>query len=1320
NIENENTNLLTGDVTGDYITGMEVPVTIGSPAPTQQTPAPTPPAATPPVTTQPAVNKNAASSNANTNTQANDNKQLIVQLSEMLVRKENMMKAARAGYGQYSRTWKTAPGLDVTLRCGSSDPLLRGYNYATAAQTSSGNVPTITVSATAGVRENVYDTVNSLAEQSMADSQDNSKSGMITGQATGSGLITGQATGTTSVFDYGTGAMIPAGGSANMGVNAIEFLAGDYHTEGGEVSKVNRTVYISIVNSTNSTPMDCVINNVTNQSCRDMAVNTDENGYFKFFYRPMVNDTYNISVAVNTNGGAADDKSSGLIIEKKAVFKVSPFSAPEIYFLKNESCTLPAPIFNFTPANVDLAKFPIVIKNPINITVPYVNYEFRIVDEPDSKYGDAGFEYYNNSGDLVLVNNISYNLRPGETIIVNVSSGMILPSSTDIRTYYITVNVSNTTYNVSKEFQFNHTVFLKSPAILNTITEPSLRPFDIRPETYFLRITSSMPTFCGYNDYKLLKEVPRLWSGAVEIDGETDTVRLNSTESAEARFILSPNPNEIEIGKRYESTLIVTETLPTEIGSLKGSGDLLGIDVDPRILYLVTDSRVIFVNKTDYKVTSYEANGGLSIAADIGPGGNIYWSEYADEGRILCSSKIRFSANRIVNDIGPAKIAATYNYLYLTQEDGIYRVVKNCIAEQRPDKIYSVTNASIIDISADRDIIYWLETNGTKTEIKSVGETQISSSGAVDVYTLAERDANLLYILKGSGRIGDAGRFGVFYARDSRIAKLGSQRDYIVIGGEGNEKIVSDPVDMALDNDTIFWIQNGVHKISKDNLANYISMYYEYTPDAPLITINPMTAILSLEEAKEFRVNITNKAFVDVDYQIFLEGLTNKWYTDMGIIETKFGPKETKSYSFILQPDRTVDENQTYSICIRAKNTKIWPNSDTASLFSRCINVDVGKRTSPQITLSIIDAMRTENNKAVTLPERAVWYDVLVKNMDRSDFSASIFDLVATVPARWVKSFETTMLNIMPQETKKTKLKITPSKEADDGEYEIAVNAINEIDDTAKSTTKINIIIDLCGNGICNLERGEDNDRCAIDCPNPAYNNFAGVYNVPKWPNLLQHDYNTSNGVNFSTRIGLSLDRSLQQQRVLFCRQTASPQECKLSDCGLGKPCLAAKSLQPEESIPLMSMRCPSDSTEAYYILYTGRSVNSGERDYISPNYTYSCPFYNTTALLTIKASMEEKSTLCQQVLFNYNNSVFRPPAGRTRENCVDAWTKICSIEDNFLKYLNLVLDPNVISIEKTGYTFELYSKLKNQGWFTDNSQCEGVITLFIEDVNFR
>ncbi|MBI5332932.1 MAG: hypothetical protein HZB65_05130 [Candidatus Aenigmarchaeota archaeon] len=1269
----------TGDATGDYVTGMSSDYGGGG-----------------------------ADSGSGTGSSKQDNKQLVLQLSQMLVRKEKMMQAARAGAGYYYREWKTKPGLAPV--CGDSDTLLKGYNYRPLTG-SSGQTPTITANAVSGASSNLV--------------------------------------------DYGTGGVGGIGGSAYRGISVVDLQAGNYHTTEGEITQVNRTVYITITNSTNSTPMDCIIgNNNTGQLCKDIPVQTDEKGYFKYFYRPMINGTYNVSAKVHTNAGDINDKTSGLVVEKHDIFKVQPFSIPEIYFQKNESCTLPASAHNFTPALTDLAKFPIVIKNPSNITLAYVSYNFNITQEPDQKYGDAGFEYYNESGDLVLVNNISYNLAPGETIIVNLTSGMILPETTDIRTYYITAVVSNTTYNVSKEFQFNHTVFLKTPAILNMVTEPSLRPFDIRPETYFIRITSPMPLHCGFTDYKLLKEVPKLWSGSVEIDGETDFVRLNATESVEARFILSPNPNEIEIGKRYESNLIVTEKLPDEIGALKGSTDLLGIDVDPRMLYIVTDSRIIFVNKTDFKTISYEANGGQSIAADAGPGGNIYWSEDDEaEGRILCSSKLRFSPNRLANNIGPAKLAVTYNYLYFTQEDGIYRVIKNCIAEQKPEKVYSLSTGQIagsgqsgeiaksetdsviitgssqtekpviIDISADRDVIYWLEMNGTKTAVKSVGETQIGSSGATDVYTLAERDASLLYILKGSGRIGDMGRFGVFYATNSstaRIAKLGSQRDYIVIGGEGAEKIVSEPVDMVLDNDTIFWIQNGIKRISKNNLANYISMYYEYTPDAPLITINPMNASLSLDEERYFTVNITNKAFVDVDYQIFVEGITEHWYTDMDIIETIFMPKETKSYTFILRPNKTVEENKTYSICIRAKNTRIWPNSDTASLFSRCVGVEIGKRALPEITLSIIDAMRTENNKAVTLPERTVWYNVIAKNMDKSDFSISAFRLAATVPLKWAQSFETNILNIMPLETKTVKLKITPVQDANDGEYEIRVDAENTLDSSARSSAIANIIIDLCGNGICNLERGEDNGKCPADCPNPGYNNFIGVYNVPRWTGLLQHDYNGSNSVNFSTQLGLSMDRSLQQQKILFCRQSASPQECKQSDCGLGKQCLAAKSLQQQESIPTLNMRCPTDSTEAYYMLYTGRTINSPDRDYISPNYTYSCPFYNTTALLSIKATMEEKTTLCQQVLFNYNNSVFRPAAGKTREDCVNAWSKICAMEDNFLKYLNLVLDPEVISIEKTGYTFELYSKLKNQGWFADNSQCEGVTALFIEDVRIN
>ena len=1214
----------------------------------------------------------ASSSSTTSNNMAQD-------LAKVFERQASIKKAAGQGAAYYYRTWKTKPGLKPD--CGQYDPVL-GSGYGRA--------------------------------------------GISTG--TSSSSITGAAT-----SERLAGTISPP---IEIGVES-----GPYHTEEGEIFKFATTVYITIINSTNETAMDCIADNVSDQLCKDIPVPTNENGYYKYFYIPRVNGTYTAVVKVHSNNGTVNDTETGLVTERSDTFEAKNFEQPKIIIKQNESCSLPIADSDFDPSLVDMASFPIIIENARNISLLSVLYYIQIIEEPGSEFGDAGFKEVDENGQMFLANNKTVRLGPGERIIVNVSSAMILPIYDVSKQYQIRVSVSNETYNVSKEFLFTHNVFKKTPAILNLITEPVKRPFDLRPETYFIRITNPNPEKCGFNDYILLKEVPNLWSGTIEIDGEISTIRLNASQSVEAMFTLSPNAQAVQIGKRYEANMIVTEKLPDDIQSLKGASDFVGIDVDDRSIFLIGKNRITFVNKTNMTVVSYEAKGGKAIATDQGAGGNIYWSESSQgDSKILCSSKIRFSSNRMVNNVDATSIAVTDNYIYFVQADGIYRALKNCQSEQISEKIYSIDNAKeIADISSANNVIYWIEknlVNGTSF-IKSVGESQITTSGATDIFTLASRDASLLYISKGSGRIGEAGRFGVYYATNAttaRIARFGADRAYIIIGGATTEPVVSKPLDMAVDNSTVYWIQSGVKKISKNNLANYISMFYEYTPDPPFIVITPANVSASPGEQKRFAVNITNKAFVNVRYSIFLENVDSfspPWMRSLagtsGLIEETFGPRETKSYEMLLTPNETLSGNKSFKVCVRAINTTIWSDSVNGSAFSRCAGISIGTRSPPSVTLTLIDAKEIVNGKAKTLPGESVWYDVSVRNNDVQEFGIGAFRLSAELPNNWKAVFEKDLLNITPGSTATTRMKIDVSAGAYDGEYEIKVTAMNVMDQRAKASAFARIIINICGNGICDLERGEDNARCSIDCPNPPYTNFAGVYNVPNWPALLQHDYNTTTGVNFSAILTFGLDRSLEQQKFLICRRFSSTDECRQafesSNCGLGKSCLGGKILSQSEINPLVNMRCPDDSSEAYYILYTGRKIvnlNPVYIDFKSPNYTYTCPFYNMSGLRNIKSSIEEKSLLCQQILFNYNNSIYSPPPGKTREDCTDAWKKICDLENNFLKYLNLVTDPAIMSLDRVQYAFELYSRMKNEIWFTDYHQCEGVVTLFIEDVRIR
>ncbi|MBI4895229.1 MAG: hypothetical protein HY831_01920, partial [Candidatus Aenigmarchaeota archaeon] len=1067
--------------------------------------------------------------------------------------------------------------------------------------------------------------------------------------------------------------------------------------------------------------------------CENIPVPTDTNGYFKYFYSPMDNGTYRAVVKVQSNGAGPEDVESGLVLQKQDIFTIRPFVPPTISTNRTEACSSPLASTTFTPSLVDRATFGIIIQNSGNFSLSSATYTFEIIEEPNGQ-GDAGFEDIDENGNLVLLDRKEVSISAGQIAGVNLSSAMILPAGENSHTYTIRARVSNATYNVSQEFTFNHTVFKKLPPVLEVVSEPIKRPFDLRPETYFIRITNPNPVKCGANNYFLLKEVPNLWSGKIEVDGETDLLTLNAGANAEARFTLTPNPSSTEIGKRYQANLITTEGAPSVIQSLVGANDLIGIDADTQKLYFVGPNRVAIFDKINFTGQSFEANGGRAIVADSGIGGNIYWSEFSqNEGRILCSSKQRFSGTRVVSQADAAKLAITDNYIYYTDKSAIYRAIKNCVAEQTKERVYFTNTSKILDISGDGSTIYWLETavNGS-VDVKSVGESQIGVNGALDVFTIASRD-NLgsLYISKGTGGLGLAGASGIYYSTNtttSRIALLSSTNDRVIIGGASLTS-ANNIVDLALDNNTVYWIDNGVKRISKDNPVTYVSVFYEYRPDSPLVSISPINISMSSGETRTFNVNVTNKAYLPINYQIKLDNLDSNWtaaFIGKGLsFNETFNPREIRGYTLSLTANSSIAVNTSFSICVRAVNTTIWSSSNNDSGFSRCISILVGVRSQPTLALDIIDARAIENGSAKVLPSDTLWYNLSITNNDGPEYGIGVFNISMSVPNGWNYFIDRNLLNISSLSRSSTKIRIETPANAIDGQYELNINVSNKLDATRTlRSLSPKVIIHMCGNSVCDLEKGEDNTKCPVDCPNPGFTDIGGVYTVPGWPALLQHDFITSTSVNFSTFLSVGLDRSLEQQKILACVAGANMSQCKQAQatgiCGFGSSCLATRNISSVESIPVMEMKCPSDRTEAYYLLYTGKKVinlTPTDIDFISPNYTYSCPFYNSTGLRLIKASLEEKTSLCQQILFNYNNSVYAPPAGRTKSDCVSSWTKICSLEGSFLRYVNLVMDPGIISVENSQKAFELYSKLNNEVWFTDYHQCEGVVTLFIEDI---
>ncbi|MBI4895780.1 MAG: hypothetical protein HY831_04785 [Candidatus Aenigmarchaeota archaeon] len=658
-----------------------------------------------------------------------------------------------------------------------------------------------------------------------------------------------------------------------------------------------------------------------------------------------------------------------------------------IFSLVNETCTLPVDVAEFRLESTDnskIADFPITIINNKNVSVAY---NINVTKEPGRQFGDAGFPVIVD-GRTVLVNSKMLVLLPGQKAQIDLLSGFLIAEGTKFTDYKISVLVSNSTFNVSKELQFIHNVFRKTAVKLNYLSESLRRVTEARPETYVVRITNPIPyKSCGPNTYYLLKEVPEGWSARIEVDGETDVLTLASLENVEARFTVNPNPNNLQPGKRYESNLIVTQDLPTDIASLVGANDLKGIDVDPSFIYLIADNRILLVDKLTLSSVIYNIKGGLGIAVDSTSRGNIYWSDVS--GSISCSSKIRFSPTRIVKNVYTNHISVSDNYIYFSQADGLYRAIKDCTFEQLPEKLYSYNG--IKDVSVSNNVIYWLEQSSNRSVIKSIGESQISSRTISSPFTVAEKDSDMIYIIKGSGRVGASGRNGIFYAtggRTGRVAVLNNINDSIIMAGVGSEPIVSFVRDIAVDNSSVYWIQNGVKRMDLNNQVEYLTFYYEYIAEKPTIKLLPSSVQTAAGSAVPLTLSVTNNAGANIKYSIFMENVPTDWRNSFsGILEQGFAPRETKNYQIALVPNSAT--SKSFRVCARATSA-IWPESATSNEFQSCTDIFVNVPKPPPQKVEIWTQPPSET-KAIS--ENFVLKEVSLKN--------NVYTSSPMVPNNW-------------------------------------------------------------------------------------------------------------------------------------------------------------------------------------------------------------------------------------------------------------------------------------------------------------------------------
>jgi|GEM_PF-5917823 len=672
-----------------------------------------------------------------------------------------------------------------------------------------------------------------------------------------------------------------------------------------------------------------------------------------------------------------------------------------IFSIVNETCTLPVDVAEFRLESTDstkIAKFPITIINDKNVSV---SYNVQVTKEPGAQFGDVGFSEIS-SGRTILVNNKIFSLLPGQSAQIDLLSGMLIAEGTRFTDYKLSVLVSNSTYNISKQVEFIHNVFKKTSVKLNYLSESLRRVTEARPETYVVRITNPIPyKSCGPNRYYLLKEVPSerdargiesSWSGRIEVDGETDILTLAPLENVEARFTINPNPNNLQPGKRYESNLIVTQELPTDIASLVGANDLKGIDVDPSFIYLIGENRILLVDKLTLSSIIYNIKGGIGIAVDSTPRGNIYWSD--SSGSISCSSKIRFSPTRIVKNVYTNHVSVSDNYIYFSQADGLYRAIKDCTFEQLPEKLYSYNG--IKDVSVSNNVIYWLEQlqNGSSV-IKSVGESQIVSRSISSPFMVAQKDSDMIYVIKGAGRVGLSGKNGIFYAtgaRTGRVAVMNNLNDSIIMAGVGSEPIVSFVKDIAVDNSSIYWLQNGVKRMDLNNQVEYLTFYYEYIAEKPTIKLLPSSVQTTTGSTVPLSLSVTNNAGATIRYKLFLEGVPTDWRNSFsGILEENFAPRETKSYQVALVPRS--DTSKSFRICARDVSD-VWPESVTSSEFQSCSDIFVNVPKPPPEKVEIW-IQPTSNTSSIV--ENYTWKEVSASKYNSTTTEEKDFDIFSVI-----------------------------------------------------------------------------------------------------------------------------------------------------------------------------------------------------------------------------------------------------------------------------------------------------------------------------------
>ncbi len=1044
-----------------------------------------------------------------------------------------------------------------------------------------------------------------------------------------------------------------------------------YWTTEGAIAPLNGTVFITIRNSSGGIVTNACRNATGGiVDCNRVPVTADyqgRTGVFRYIFVPPYDDSFSIRA---TALGSAGTTAGGTIIAGPkpplGVQVTSPFL-----------CGKPG----------DEKQFAVTLTEPES-PVAVVNYQLSLAPANTN----TGFLIYDQNGQQTLAPTLQLPISTG-------TSSQIVVVSKNTADTNIVLRIANSTFGELREVNLSHKIsFREQPRLV--LKNPGSAQSSLSEVEYTLELNNNVPRGCDPNIWALSKEPPAPTGWTVFFNAtEDDTALLSAPGGNGTRFPLHAIPLTLPSIGRYPIYVHASEFTPEKF---KDTGDAVAVAADAQNVYYVTTTGLL---RTADKLTgsTIERTAGQNPTAVAIDDTRIY---FAAGGRIASTQKTgSFSPQDIAIGSSPQQIAVDASDVYWIETGAIKRTTKLPTgADCSGSKCAIINGVPALDIALDANYVYWTERDSVKRALKA-NPTLIDTvvSGKANLRGLAQHGGDLYatYESAGTGKV-------------VRIANNGTPEDVL---GDVNTEIRdyvyaiarTNPIDLAVSTDgkDLYWVEGrAIYKMPADTLTGITIVYYQFSPFAPSVIINPERALASKGDLARFAVNITNRADIPVFFVLNLSPAPPPgWTSTLSRDSVQVSRSGSASAVVEVQSPPGVAPNASYAFCVRATN-----GTGLVGISGQgCSSYYISPHEKPGVTLTIL-----QETPLPAGPGASVGWTAAVRNNDPPEFlSAAPINVSFELPAGWKgfiltsdnRQVQSTFLNLRSNSVNDSlKFFATSSRSAPDGDYTVKVKAAIEglIGEGAATYS-----VKGCGNFICEPDRGETQRNsdgtpgplwCEADC-SQGYNNFRCLnFKNSSTLDWFECDNTRDNDVQFRTEISVPNAAQLSNNIAVVCKRGSTAEACRSAatagNCGLsvtGFSAAAADCIAPLQLLGAGAagqryegtMQCPVDHEGEYYLLFSGTqttlgpdlSPQSSQSDTISSNFTLSCPAYRLQDLADRQAQW-------QTILEGCPNRV-QQLQGIGQRTCADVVRQTCILRQNLIDRINGVLQtPNATQSE--------------------------------------